>query len=51
MLVKVTVLLSHRNCICRDVKSHKVLPTSVIHGAPKMTSMSSPIGGRRKASI
>ena len=50
MRMKVTILLSCRNCISKDVKFQRALPTSVSHGAPRMTSMLSPME-RRKASI
>jgi hypothetical protein len=49
-LVKVTIRLSHQNCICKDVKSQMALPTFFMHGGPKMMSMLLPMG-RRKASI
>jgi hypothetical protein len=50
MLVKVTMQLLQWNCISRDVKFHGVFSTSARHGAPKMTSMSSPMESK-KASI
>ena len=50
MRVKVIALLSCRNCISKDVKFQRALPTSISHGAPRMTSMLSPME-RRKASI
>ena len=50
MRVKVTIVLSYRNCISKDVKFQRALPMSVSHGAPMMTSMLSPME-RRKASI
>jgi len=46
----VTVLLSCRNCVSKDVKFQRALPTSVSHGAPRMMLMLSPME-RRKASI
>jgi hypothetical protein len=50
MLVKVTMRLLQWSCISREVKFHRVFPTSARHGDPKMTSMSS-LMESRKASI